>query len=54
MTYARVDQALESRIFRSDAEKSKPNEQKQREKLELNERLPAELVKTFAVKTTIV
>lgn len=38
----------------TDAEKSKPNEQKQREKLELNERLPAEFAKTFAVKTTIV
>lgn len=35
-------------------EKSKPNEQKRREKLELNERLSAELAKTFAVKTTIV
>lgn len=35
-------------------EKFKPNEQKQREKLELNERLPAEFAKTFAVKTTIV
>lgn len=38
----------------TDAEKSKLNEQKQQEKLELNERLPAEFAKTFPVKTTIV
>lgn len=48
-----VDQPKKQNIW-TNVEKSKPNEQKRREKLELNERLSAELAKTFAVKTTIV
>lgn len=50
----RANGPTEKQNIWTDAEKSKPNEQKQREKLELNERLPAEFAETFAVKTTIV